>query len=77
MIHEYRKIATIKAEQYDGSDEMDKKYNLGLNRFYQMILESKEGPLVIKPGDWIATGIDGEHWVINDKIFRRTYERVD
>lgn len=77
MLHEYRKTATIKAEQYDGSEEMEEKYGLGLNRFYQMVLESKEGPFVIKTGDWIATGIDGEHWVIDDKIFHRTYERVD
>ncbi len=28
-------------------------------------------------GDWIATGIDGEHWAIADDIFRRTYERCD
>lgn len=27
-------------------------------------------------GDWIATGIDGEHWVIADNIFQRTYEEV-
>lgn len=28
-------------------------------------------------GDWIATGVDGEHWVIEDSIFKRTYEEVE
>ena len=27
-------------------------------------------------GDWIATGIDGEHWAISQEIFEKTYERV-
>ena len=31
MLHEYRKKTTIKAEQFDGSDEMMKKY--GLKKF--------------------------------------------
>lgn len=30
----------------------------------------------INKGDWIATGIDGEHWCIADDIFKRTYEEV-
>ena len=28
MLHEYRKKTTIKAEQFDGSNEMVRKYNL-------------------------------------------------
>ena len=31
----------------------------------------------ISIGDWIATGIDGEHWAIDKDIFERTYERLD
>ena len=31
----------------------------------------------LKKGDWIATGVDGEHWVIADDIFHKTYERCD
>ena len=37
----------------------------------------KEGNMKLNAGDWIATGIDGEHWCIADDIFRRTYEEID
>ena len=41
------------------------------------LLPTKEGNMKINKGDWIATGIDGEYWVIADDIFLRTYERCD
>ena len=31
----------------------------------------------LNAGDYIATGIDGEYWAIDQDIFERTYERVD
>jgi len=31
MLKEYRKISTIKAEQFDGSDEMIEKYQIKEN----------------------------------------------
>lgn len=84
MQHEYRKKTTIKAEQFDGSDEMIKKYGINdLNYIGVVIgpphyrLPTKEGNMSLHTGDWIATGIDGEHWAIADDIFRRTYERCD
>ena len=27
-------------------------------------------------GDWIATGANGEHWVIVDEIFKKNYEEL-
>ena len=33
--------------------------------------------LINADGDWIATGIDGEHWCIANDIFHKTYERCD
>ena len=42
-----------------------------------LYLPTKEGDMVIKQDDWIATGIDGEHWVIANDIFCKTYERCD
>lgn len=85
MLHEYRKTVTIKAEQFDGTSEMKGKYNIIDNaaraNFYQVsryVLPTKEGLMDFNAiGDWIATGVDGEHWVIADDIFKRTYERVD
>lgn len=74
----YRKIATIDAEQFDGSTKMASKY--GIIQFpsgFQSFLETKEGNMKVNKGDWIATGVDGEHWAIKDSIFRKTYEKVD
>lgn len=33
--------------------------------------------MIVHEDDWIATGIDGEHWVIAPEIFEKTYERYD
>lgn len=82
MIKEYRKIATIKAERYQGTEEQCKKYGIHTIKTPPMVtnyneyLPTKEGDMKINKGDWIATGIDGEHWAIANDIFRRTYEEV-
>lgn len=80
MIKEYRKKTTIKAEQFDGTVGMALEYDVDCDDdtapedgYY---LPTKEGKMILKEGDWIATGIDGEHWAIADDIFRRTYEEV-
>ena len=82
MIKEYRKKTTIKAEQFDGSDEMANKYNMlwELDLREDMLipyLPTREGKMFIKKGDYIATDADGEHWVIDKDVFKRTYERMD
>lgn len=87
MLHKYRKKVPIKAEQFDGTKEMKDKYQIvdkaeltsayyqGGNRYF---LPTREGLTAInKYGDYIATGVDGEHWCIAKDIFERTYERVD
>jgi hypothetical protein len=41
-------------------------------------IETKEGPLEVEPGTWIAgPGAAGEHWPINDAVFRATYEPAE
>lgn len=30
----------------------------------------------IESGDWIATGVNGEHWAVKDEIFQKTYKRL-
>ena len=84
MIKEYRKKTTIKAEQFDGSAKMARKYGGKINPEYcifagepRFVLPTKEGGMKLDAGDWIATGVDGEHWVIEDSIFKRTYEEVE
>ena len=36
-----------------------------------------EGPLVVRPGDWIIRGVKGELYPCNPDIFALTYEPVD
>lgn len=85
MLQTYRKVTTIKAEQFDETAEAILKYHvIPKARFISAphdespwLLPTKEGYMSLKKGDWIATGIDSEHWVIADDIFRRTYKRYD
>jgi hypothetical protein len=84
MIHKYRKTALIEAEQFNGTQTMMVKYGIFVHpeAHYFMdkplyTLKTKEGDMEVKPYDYIATGIDGEHWAIDKDIFERTYERCD
>lgn len=85
MIKTYRKTATIKAEQFDGSDEMVNKYHVRCDTKYMVSddpleyhtvpyeIETFDGCwLNIDVGDWIATGANGEHWTIADDVFKQT-----
>lgn len=39
-------------------------------------VKTLEGDLKVNPGDWIATGIDCEHWPIADDVFKKTYAEL-
>ena len=30
----------------------------------------------IESGDWIATGVNGEHWPVKNEIFQKTYKKL-
>lgn len=78
MIKLYRKTVAVEAEQFDGSDEMIEKYNITppmpLDPDYT--INTLEGDMVLGVGDWIAMGVNGEHWAIRDDVFKNTYEEV-
>ena len=40
-------------------------------------LSTLEGKMKLTVGDWIATGTNGEHWAVKDKIFKKTYVLVE
>lgn len=80
MIKVYRTTDTIKAEQFDGSDEMVDKYELidagtmlGTHHSPELYLT---GSRKIDVGDWIATGANGDHWSIADDVFKKTYAEL-
>jgi len=39
-------------------------------------IDDLEGGHTVCPGDWIPTGVHGEHWAIKPDIFQETYELV-
>ncbi|RDG24602.1 hypothetical protein DQM20_14110 [Lactiplantibacillus plantarum] len=75
----YRK-QPIEAEQFDGSDEMVDKYELidagtmlGTHHSPELYLTGS-GKLCV--GDWIATGVNGDHWSIKNDVFKKTYTEL-
>lgn len=90
MIKIYRKTATIKAEQFDEA-KWQSIYNdshnpgewdiearkFGIDHYHgYFIIPTCEGDMRIHDGDWIATGVNGEHWPIADDVFRKTYAEL-
>ena len=41
------------------------------------IIKTLEGEHIVTPGDWIITGVKGEHYPCKPDIFDMTYERVE
>ena len=39
-----------------------------------VIIQTLEGEMRGKPGDWIITGVEGERYPCADSVFRKTYE---
>lgn len=85
MIKVYRKMATIKAEQFDCSNEMVNRYGLidrgghivdGLHVDDMCFVPTLEGQMKINIHDWIATSKNGEHWPIADDVFKQTYAEL-
>lgn len=81
----YIKTTTTEFEQFDGSDEMFKKYgirpdmgtaNVVTGKPLYFLMPTLEGELSFEIGDWIATGVNGEHWAVKDEIFKKTYKKL-
>lgn len=41
------------------------------------LIDTLEGAMTVTPGDWIITGVKGEHYPCKPDIFEATYERVE
>lgn len=39
-------------------------------------LVTLEGPMLVRPGDYIVTGISGERYPVRADIFERIYEEI-
>ena len=87
MIRTYRKIATIKAEQFDYEKWVHMRHDAypmvfgdtakdGGMMATNPVIPTLEGDMRVHDGDWIATGVNGEHWPISDDVFRKTYAKL-
>lgn len=81
----YIKTETTEFEQFDGSNEMCEKYGIrpdmetknvvtGIPMFYSIL--THEGEMFFEVGAWIATGVDDEHYAVEDEIFKKTYKKL-
>lgn len=43
----------------------------------ELKIETLEGTMTAKPGDWIITGVNGERHPCKPDIFEKTYEPVE
>lgn len=79
MLHEYQLKEPVKAEQFDGSKEMMNRYPISvgndqLGTWYKIL--TVEGLHLLCKGDWIISE-NGDYLVIEENLFRKTYERCD
>jgi len=42
-----------------------------------MLIQTLEGVLIARPGDWILRGPEGELWPVRADIFEKTYELAE
>ncbi|GEO72836.1 hypothetical protein LZY01_20040 [Levilactobacillus zymae] len=75
-MNRYVKTIPIEAEQFEESVGMINKYDLTSLYNGQWSIDTLEGGMVFNTGDWIATGINGEHWAIADDVFQKTYMKL-
>lgn len=41
-----------------------------------LIINTLEGKMQVRPGDWIVCGVEGEFYPVRNDIFKQTYEYV-
>lgn len=91
MIKVYRKTATIKAEQFDGSQKLVFGYSVipsslidaiaGKPAYYSMLVDDvcqdsdDDTGVVLEVGDWIVKEAD-EIEVVADDVFKQTYSEL-
>jgi len=43
---------------------------------HKFMINTLNGEVVVYPGEWVITGVGGEHYPCKADIFEQTYERV-
>ena len=77
-----KKPVVIDAVQFSAGDQATHEHvNFGWPRGESPMdgkhwVQTLEGPLIVSEGDWIITGVKGEHYPCKPDIFYMTYEPV-
>lgn len=72
LIDKYR-IGFMPAMQIDPFGDPNDENNWSDPAFK---IQTLEGVLQLRVGDWIATRVNGEHWPIADDVFKKTYAEL-
>lgn len=78
-----KKPVVIDAVLWDGTEEVGRKLRAWSDHRVRhhggtsIFIETLEGSMEAKIGDWIIRGVKGEFYPVKDEIFRQTYEAVD
>jgi len=73
-----KKPVVVEAEQWFIGKEIEGLHygqDFGITHVFPHI-ETLEGRMIVREGDWIITGINGEKYPCKPDIFEKTYEKV-
>lgn len=80
-MHKYRKKpVTVHAIQWDGQWITTSYINCSFSTVDgsdSLFIETLEGTMEAKVGDWIIMGVAGEYYPCKSEIFEQTYEKVE
>ena len=40
----------------------------------EVVIDTPEGRMIARPGDWVVTGVQGEQYPVKPEIFEASYE---
>lgn len=75
-----KKSVIIEAEQWFPGVKIDGVIGNPSNNpmlYGQYFVETLEGMMRVRPGDWVITGVQGEKYPCKPDIFEATYEPVE
>jgi len=72
-----KKPVEIEATQWFKPGDHPAVVEASLSGMNVHLIETLEGDHLVSPGDWIITGVKGEHYPCKPDIFEMTYEAVE
>jgi hypothetical protein len=69
-----KKPVVIEATQWFKHGDHPAVVSASLSGMPINVVDTLEGTMFVTPGDWIITGVKGEHYPCKPEIFEMTYE---